>query len=92
MPSARNPNYPNYALGLDSLDLASLRAGAIVIHCHTIHGCFHAFAIDFPSFEWHGFAHTQEVRRIDLVASIQVVVGIRVTIVDTNDTCWVGGH
>ena len=64
----------------------------IVVNRYAIYYGLYAFAIHFPSLEWHGLTHGEEVLRVNLVASVQVVVSIGVAVVQTDDTSRIGGH
>ena len=42
----------------------------IVVNCYAIYHGLYAFAIHFPTLEWHGLSHREEVGWVNLVARI----------------------
>ena len=64
----------------------------IVVNRYAIYYGLYAFAIHFPSLEWHGLSHGEEVLRVNLVASIQIEARIRIGIIQTDDTRRISGH
>ena len=47
----------------------------IVINCYSVDDGFDTLAIHFPTFEWHGLSHGEEILWVNLVARIKIEVG-----------------